>query len=392
MDSQRLHANTGGADILRGVAILIVFAYHSFGSVYGWYTPWSGWHRDFSSMSASFVPCYYVMTQGWAGVPLFFVISGFCIHYSYLRSSKFAAGKFFWRRFWRIYPAYVVALLVFTVVTSVDIRTGQGAFQFLSHSLFAHNVKLESFYGINPSFWSIAIEVQLYLLYPLLLFLRSRIGLPKSMAVLLAIGCVWRVGSLWLLPLPDIHVTPAWSCPLVSWFDWSLGALIAERFATNQRTFERPLAWLAALVPLFFGSTLIKPLTILSFSLAALVSAVLLDVALHVSWRKGLTFRFLAFVGGVSYSMYLWHQPLLAPLRAGAAWLTGSTVVAWLALLPMVLVISWLSFVLLENPGINVGRSLWGLLTGRATPQPAAVDKPRTQSDRAAPARKTTAA
>src|SRR6476469_3517467 len=115
MVREQNRAGTYGADVLRGVAILMVIAYHSFGSAWGWYVPWNGWLRDFSHAPSQPLLWFYPITFGWAGVALFFVISGFCIHYSFLRSGQFEAGQFFWRRLWRIYPAYIVALLTVTL-------------------------------------------------------------------------------------------------------------------------------------------------------------------------------------------------------------------------------------------------------------------------------------
>jgi peptidoglycan/LPS O-acetylase OafA/YrhL len=95
MESERIRPSTLGIDVLRGVAILLVVAYHSLGPVWGWYVPWSGWTRDFSGLSSFSALFFYLMSLGWVGVPLFFVISGFCIHYSFLRSPGFSAGQFF---------------------------------------------------------------------------------------------------------------------------------------------------------------------------------------------------------------------------------------------------------------------------------------------------------
>jgi peptidoglycan/LPS O-acetylase OafA/YrhL len=153
----------------------------------------------------------------------------------------------------------------------------------------------------------------------------------------------------------------------MTWFDWSLGALVAERFVIGQRSFRWPAAWLMGLSALFVASTLYKPLTAFGFMLAAAIAAVALDVALHVSWRRSGLVRFLSFVGVISYSIYLFHQPLITPLLSGVTELTGSSVVAWVTLLPELLLVSWLSFLLFERPGISIGRWLWSAWRDRET-------------------------
>src|SRR5258708_24994291 len=91
-----------GADVLRGAAILMVMIYHGFGRVYGFYLPWNGYWRDFRRPPDALLIPGYPLSLGWAGVALFFVLSGFCIHLSFLRASRFTNRQFFWRRFWRI--------------------------------------------------------------------------------------------------------------------------------------------------------------------------------------------------------------------------------------------------------------------------------------------------
>jgi len=350
--------STKGADLLRGLAILMVVAYHAFGPQYGFYIPWNGWARDPGAAPSQAVVWFYPITLGWAGVALFFVISGFCIHYSYLRSGRFDARRFFWRRFWRIYPAYIVALAAFTAVARLDPTTPDGARLFASHALFFHNFSEQDFFAINASFWSIATEIQLYLLYPFLLMMRSRLGLPWCLAVLFLVGCGWRLASVAVWGLPDHLIHWAWSGPLMTWFDWGLGALVAERFHGGRRTFSRPGAWLIALIPLFAVSTLYKPLTMFTFTLAAGISAVALDLSLQMQWRISLGMRLLAFIGTVSYSLYLWHQPLLFPMSRALTPLVGWTL-AWVAVVPLLILLSWCSYSLLERPGINLGERLW---------------------------------
>jgi peptidoglycan/LPS O-acetylase OafA/YrhL len=368
VDPKPSRPDTSGADVLRGIAIIMVVAYHAMGPSWGWYVPWSGWLRDFSAAPSRALLWCYPITFGWAGVSLFFVISGFCIHYSYLRAGRFEAKQFFWRRVWRIYPAYIVALLAFQLLPQINLHTRAARFDLGLHALMVHNASQTTFFGVSGSFWSIAVEVQLYLLFPLLLVLREKVGIEKAMVALFAVGCAWRSATLFLAPLPDHLITAAWTCPLNTWFDWSLGALVAERFASGRRTFSRAPVLLAVLIPALVASSVIKPLTIFSFMLASAVSAVRLDAALRDSWSGRRWAQGLSFIGAISYSIYLWHQPLLEPLLAFVTKLTGSPIAAWSALPPMIVAISWLSFELLERPGINAGRALANAWAQRSAP------------------------
>ncbi len=95
-------------DLLRGVAILLVFLHHSLGAAYGYYwQPWKGMFPDFHDARAPWQ--LFPLTMGNCGVAIFFVVSGFCIHLSHYRSNSSGIGRETWwsfaiKRFFRIYP------------------------------------------------------------------------------------------------------------------------------------------------------------------------------------------------------------------------------------------------------------------------------------------------
>jgi peptidoglycan/LPS O-acetylase OafA/YrhL len=348
-----------GADVLRGIAILMVVAFHAFGPVYGEFLPWSGWVRNFAAPPSQQLLWFYPITFGWAGVPIFFVLSGFCIHLSFLRNPKFGNALFFWRRFWRIYPAYFISLLVFTIFTHTNIFSSDGARQFWLHALFLQNIHQDTFFGINPSFWSIAVEVQLYLLFPVFLFLRSRFGIVRCLQISGTIGLVSRVVVVALWGIPDHLIAPALTSPCITWFDWSLGAFVAERFFSGRLAFKNKQMWLSLLIPLLLVTTLFKPLTIFTFSVAAAIAAVMLDAVIYVRWKSSLWLKFLVFIATISYSIYLWHQPLLFPVTQYISHSIGSPVGAWLLFVPLITGGAWISFRYVEQSGIKIGSLLW---------------------------------
>jgi peptidoglycan/LPS O-acetylase OafA/YrhL len=355
-----------GADLLRGIAILSVLLYHAFGRLYGFYLPWNGYWRDFHHPPSRQLLFFYPVSFGWAGVALFFVLSGFCIHTSFLRSPRFSNGRFFWQRFWRIYPAYLLALLAFAGLQHLDLTAPGGLKQLLAHVLLLHNFSPASLFGLNPSFWSIATEAQLYLLFPVLLLVRRQWGMGGCLALTFAAGLAARALAVALWGLPEHVISPAFSWPVMTWFDWTLGAYVAERALQQQRAFSKPMLWLAVLVPAFLLSTLFKPLMIFSFSLAAAASAVILDLLVRVRFRENLLLTSLAFAGLISYSVYLWHQPLLSRFpawfgRLAPPWVAGLATALAIALL------SWLSYRFIERPGSRLGKGLWDRL---ATPAP----------------------
>ena len=108
-------------DAIRGAAILAVFLFHSLGVSFGFdKLPWNGLFRDFANASKSFL-LLYPLTYGSAGVAIFFVVSGFCIHLSFSKGSDKRWASFANRRLFRIYPPYLFALLIFFFVCRGEI-------------------------------------------------------------------------------------------------------------------------------------------------------------------------------------------------------------------------------------------------------------------------------
>ena len=169
--------------------------------------------------------------------------------------------------------------------------------------------------GINPSYWSIAVEVQLYAIYPLLIALATRFGWQRSLIGLAAIEIALRLTDGVLF---TVHGTglPQWlsGSPLFFWFSWSLGAYLAERHIRGN-IFSVPRIFLFAVGTAAVAACFFKPLASLSFLLFALFTTGILATFLRPS-APPLAFpaalrNHLQKVGNWSYSLYLLHQPFV---------------------------------------------------------------------------------
>jgi peptidoglycan/LPS O-acetylase OafA/YrhL len=100
-------------DILRGLAISFVLIFHGLSTAFGIdQLKWS------SGLFPNFdVPRSFILllpaTFGWTGVAIFFAISGFCIHNSYMRERNLGVRRYLFKRTFRIYPPYVLSLFLF---------------------------------------------------------------------------------------------------------------------------------------------------------------------------------------------------------------------------------------------------------------------------------------
>ena len=335
---------TAALDTLRGVAVLLVLARHM--PVPGALPAWLG------------VPLAAVQRGGWAGVDLFFVLSGFLVSgllfREWTRHGELRAGRFLIRRGFKIYPAFYA---MFAVVLLWSVNHGRWpGFRFVaSEALFVQN------YGpaLFPHTWSLAVEEHFYLTLPLLLWLvrgkkeRPFAVLPWAFAAI-ATGCLaLRVAGAW----GQSHAVRASFAPTHLRCDSLLfGVVLAwlVHFHGEKVTrFVRRWNWwlpagaIALAAPAFIFDLAVTPF-LFTFGFTALwfAAGLVLLFAVHRSGKRGA----LAWIGFYSYSIYLWHipverifLPLLLPrdlppqlgmIAYFAASIVTGVVAAWLVELP----------------------------------------------------------
>ena len=353
-------------DALRGFAVLSIFVYHLWGEAVGWQTyAFVDGRRAFDLWAGRSDWLLYPVTFAWAGVPLFFVLSGFVIHLSFADYQRVGIGTFYRRRFFRIYPAYLLAVLAFAALGArMHQPIGE---QLVAHLLLVHNFHPRTYSGLNGSLWSIAVEAQFYALYPLLMALRQRWKITGALAVLAALNLATRVVVLIAEHQPH-PISAEWSrvwstSPLVSWFDWALGAFVAERFASGRPAFSpgvRRWGGLACVVAFVVGTSF-ESTDRYAFDVAAVGFAFAIDQVAHADLRPRFVERLLVPLGIVGYSFYLWHQPLIGVCwrRLNALHLTHAYAVPLAVALTFaaIFLVSSLLYRLVELPAMRLGRT-----------------------------------
>jgi peptidoglycan/LPS O-acetylase OafA/YrhL len=309
-------------DALRGIAAVSVALYHVRSELW---VGWAGIRADPGAFSLT------DRTLSWLGVPmrfmgagvlLFFVISGYCIH----RPQAADVGahgpgwsRFLIRRTLRIYPPYLVALLLSGLV----LAWAQGWTRAGDNRLLASLPMLQNYWPprgqlpTNPSLWSLPVEMELYLVYPLAWWLGRRLGWNLALACAITISLAaqylsWN-GAHWL----DASFPRFWAL-------WCAGAWLAER--SSRKPFPRwDWRWcvgLAALLVAAVVSDQMAPVRGLSLWLWGLASMLALIWATGRSATHGSNWvTVAAWIGMFSYSLYLIHYPLFH--LAGEAWRRG---------------------------------------------------------------------
>jgi peptidoglycan/LPS O-acetylase OafA/YrhL len=216
-------------DAMRGGAALAVVTYHALGVAPQ--TALGGWEWWLPQITA------YTVHFAYAGIYLFFVISGFCIHLFWARAKAAGVHKpvinffTFWkRRVRRLYPPYFAALALYlgylAYKTPVEV-TGFYVWDVVLHLFMLHNIDPRTAYTINGAFWTLAIEEQLYLAYFLLLFLRIRYGWTITLLLCFSARIVWVILGRYLSHSHGIDI-PLGEAAATNWFIWALGALSVE--------------------------------------------------------------------------------------------------------------------------------------------------------------------
>ncbi|MFE3515612.1 acyltransferase family protein [Streptomyces sp. NPDC059166] len=309
---------------------------------------------------------------GYAGVDVFFVVSGFLITSQLLRelsaTGRMSVGGFYARRALRLLPAATVVIVV-TLAGSwlflSKVRFQEYVLDAVGSALYVLNLRLAvdgTDYlaeGSPPSpfqhFWSLAVEEQFYLVWPLLLLATWRLSRRRrTTAVVLGLLCGVSLGmSVWAMDGPA-----SWAYFGSHTRFWELGAgallaLSAARLGRLPVPAAAVLSW-AGLASVLLSAVLFDDGTAFPgyYALLPVLGTVLVLAGGCVPGPYGagrlLGLRPAVLLGGLSYSWYLWHWPLLV---IGPGVLDGPTgvrtalLLAVLALLP-----AWATARLVENP------------------------------------------
>jgi peptidoglycan/LPS O-acetylase OafA/YrhL len=306
---------------------------------------------------------------GFIGVDVFFVISGFLITSMLVReverSGTVSLRRFYARRAKRLLPAAAVvlvctAVLTWALVSILDRRVFGG--DIVTAALYLVNWRLADRsvdylaedVGLSPvqHFWSLAVEEQFYLIWPLLLLLvawwvrRSGWSVRPSLAAGLALVAV--PSFAWSLMMTTSSPAAAFFVTTTRLWELSVGAVVAIALpwlARTPRLAGLLLAWggLAAVAVAAFVISTETAWPGYAAELPVLGTAAVIAGGVAAG-RQGpvvlLGTPLFVWVGGLSYSLYLWHWPMLVlatthwgnlGTRAGLAVVAASVIPAWLA-------------------------------------------------------------
>ncbi|MDK1383918.1 acyltransferase family protein [Sinorhizobium sp. 8-89] len=324
-------------DGLRAVAILPVLLFHA----------------GFRSFSGGFV-----------GVDVFFVLSGFFmarIILTELERGSFSFRAFYVRRMRRIFPALFSMIAVSTVAAWFLLMPQE--FRYFGDSvqaaaLFTSNVLFRSESGyfdvaaeMKPllHIWSLSVEEQFYLIFPVAVFLCFKFARRHIFAIVLAVALLSFGASTW-----GITHSPEKAFYLLHFRIWELLTGVLVAIAPRPAYAPRGAQALAALglLAIFLAVFTYTPDTPFPGAHAA-VPCLGTALMIHAHCRGGLIARLLSspvsvFTGRISYSLYLWHWPLIVFARYG---LGHELTTGWaLSAVAMSFALAYVSWRFVEQP------------------------------------------
>jgi peptidoglycan/LPS O-acetylase OafA/YrhL len=268
---------------------------------------------------------------GFVGVDVFFVISGYLISglvYDAIQGSRFSLATFYLRRAKRIFPALGLVLICSTVASwfilapSDFLKLGDSLFStafFISNIYFSKN--LGYFDGIafeKPLLhtWSLAIEEQFYIIFPVMLLAASVFLSRRKLTVLLLAlaGLSLVVAETMLRQAPDaaFYLLPSRAWELL------LGAVLA--LSSPDVRVSKPVAFMLSCIALaailasaaLFDESISFPGLSAALPCGGAALLILAGRQHRTMIQSALGFRPVVFVGLISYSLYLWHWPIFS--------------------------------------------------------------------------------
>ncbi len=283
---------------------------------------------------------------GSAGVDVFFVISGICITLVYRRATRFETGSFWKRRWIRLWPTFAVSALVFGLMNGFQGPVNVVA---AARNILANLIMLPGFpiweqggsagvHWIVPLYWTLFFEAQFYLVFPLLAACWKRFGWWPTHYVAL------------ILSVAIYLADPSSTFFLVRYFQFLMGCQLCDFF--HPRNASGRFAW----GHLGLSNMIIAFAAFRGFRWEATLLAEMLVLLAVAAGRWRGTARveaWLASIGKFSYTLYLYHGPLVWITFKLVILLSLSPMFHALIFIPAALALSlggsWLMFHLVEK-------------------------------------------
>lgn len=300
-------------DGLRFIAIISVVLFHLYGFI-------SEKDSSVYSMDYNFDFIANFLKNGNFGVELFFVLSGFILGLPFAKhylkdGKKISLKSYFLRRVSRLEPPYIIImflLLLGTIFVSKNLSTTDALQSFLASIAYIHNIVYAEPSFINTVAWSLEIEIQFYILAPLLSLVFAMKDKVRRRGILIFATIAFSVLS--------IYITNTLRYSILDYLHYFLiGCLLVDFYLTegvkNSSSILRNTFTIIALILIFtcnekhFVTTIQK--SIWNISVLILIFSSYYNIILRKSLRF-FSFRTITNIGGMCYTIYLLHFAIIS--------------------------------------------------------------------------------
>ncbi len=293
-------------DGLRFIAISTVILFHS----YTYFNVKSSLINDSDNI---FFEIWTALCQnGYIGVYLFFAISGYILGKPFAEQyiqngSNVSIKKYFFRRLTRIEPPYFIALISFFVLSLLiyDFSFKDLLYHFLAGFFYIHNLVFAEANPINGVLWSLEVEIQFYILAPLICLLYK---LNKFLR--------WVIWTLLILifSIISIKYDPELMGfkTIVGYFHYFLADIDASKLKINESISEIFYIFLGLAIFSFLLFTDLNTYPFLRFMYSFMIIIFYYLVLKIEFWKKIFSIPWIAVVGGMCYTIYLLHYKIIS--------------------------------------------------------------------------------
>ena len=352
-----------GIDILRGLAVSVVILYHFF--------------ELLELHTHSLYP--YIYSLGLLGVPLFFIISGYLIYRSVdysisMKGIKFGLRQYFSHRLFRILPAfYVNFLVVFILAFYFTDSMNTWPSDFILRQIWSH-LTFTSFFiyktsglGINGAYWTLSIEMLWYIVAPLFFIYIKK---DRYLIILFILSILYLIGldlSLYntILGLDKnspnyFHLLFYLSSQFPGQLIYFIAGIFIYKYTQVEIFIHRFIKYFLFTLLLFLFIYLSDQKYFLeSFTIKSSITLLTVIFIFMLFYRDDLKKLYLiSWLGKISYSLYLWHMPILFILKKYIMPYDTSWWFISILFIILLLSISSLSYYLIEETGFTLRKKL----------------------------------
>lgn len=309
-----------------------------------------------------------MFSGGFIGVDIFFVISGYLITsilLEDLEKKKFSFSKFFERRIRRIIPALFFVMFISSIIAWIilpDVSLNKFGDGLIGVSLFISNIVFwrqdgyfEDTSELNPLIhtWSLAVEEQYYILFPFFLLFFWKFGKKKILWAIIFLTIISFLLSEW--GWRNKEIANFYLAPTRVWeiFSGSIAAFIISKNSIKKKNTLSLIGFVLIIISfLVYDDNTPFPSI---YTLMPIIGTILILIYSDKNTLIGklLSLNILVSIGLISYSLYLWHQPIFAFTRifTNQINLENDTIIK---LIPIIFALSYLSRKFVELPFLKI--------------------------------------